>query len=226
MDSVICPEITAGLLIPCTCKVAVDCNRNAASLNRLILLLSELSVFLLKRRLPFLIGDSSSAWAVPVAVQLSMFSVFAYLPTLSALYVGATGVMTPLQAQPPLLLLLFPVVPSGCFGFWLPRWSHRLIKPPFGQRSSWGVLWQDKHKRRSCNLRNCVWQAWCKWRQRQLGGWQQSWSNRSLVCCGLLECLCWGQFLGGCHGGRPVTNALLQQLQLQPLFSGDVPEEP
>ena len=189
------------MLIPCTCEVAVDCNRNAAQLNRLILLLSQLSIFLLKRCLPFLKEDSGSAWAVPVAVQLSMSSILAYLPTLSALYVCATGVMTPLQDRPPLFLLLLPVVPSGCLGLWLPRWSHRLIKPPFGQCSSWGVLWQDKHKGRSCNLRNCVWQAWCKRRQRQLGGWQQSRSNGSLVCYGLLEGLCWGQFLGGCQWG-------------------------
>ena len=149
-----------------------------------------------------------------------MLAIFTGLPTLSTLYNCAPGVPAPLNTEPLLLLRFFPVVPGSCFGLWQPTWSQRLIRPPFGQCSSRGIRRQNEGKQWSRNLWNCL--RWCQRRRRQRFPSSSS-RSRSLRRWRLLKGLGWGQLLGGCHGGRCMGHALLQQLQLLLLLSGIVP---
>ena len=117
-----------------------------------------------------------------------MLAIFTGLPTLSTLYDCAPRVPAPLNTEPLLLRRFFPVVPGSCFGLWQPTWSQRLIRPPFGQRSSRGIWRQNED--------NCL--RWCQWKRRQRC---LSSSSRSLRWCRLLKGLGWGQLLGGGGGG-------------------------
>ena len=129
---------------------------------------------------------------------------FTGLPTLSTLYDCAPRVLAPLNTEPLFLLHFFPVVPGSCFGLWQPTWSHRLIRPPFGQRSSRGIWRQNED--------NCL--RWCQWKRRQRC---LSSSSRSLRWCRLLKGLGWGQLLGGggVHGPCPAPAAFLWHCALQ-----------
>ena len=118
------------------------------------------------------------------------------------LYDCAPPVLARLNTEPLLLRRFFPVVPGSCFGLWQPTWSQRLIRPPFGQRSSRGIWRQNED--------NCL--PWCQWKRRQRC---LSSSSRSLRWCRLLKGLGWGQLLGG---GGCMGHALLLLL-----FSGVVP---
>ena len=205
-----------------TCELCVTCNSSL----QMTLAPSSLylctdicpwqnTIWLHCYKLGFGLGKQKHYFLFPsriIAVKLVMLAIFTGLPTLSTLYDCAPRVLAPLNTEPLLLRRFFPVVPGSCFGLWQPTWSQRLIRPPFGQRSSRGIRRQNEDKRWSRNLWNCL--RWCQWKRRQR--WLSS-SSRSLRWCRLLKGLGLGS---GGGGGGMVPWAMLQLLLL---LSGIVP---